>query len=826
MNELINPFLNRNKVTSPDEFFGRKKEIDLILAQITYPEPQSLALIGERRSGKSSLLTYIYHLLSEQKITYPGSNKLVCIFLDPEEIATEHPNDMAWVIIDELVSENPSLLKYIKAYPPRDEEKAIPERHPRIILKNLIKDACKDNYKFVFLIDEFELLAKNKELSESGFLQYMRSISDSYALAFVTSSRKPLEEICEEHNIGGSPFNNNFSSPLYLGLLERNDCKELIQGTLKKFKYEPNYLNPFEEEAIELAGKHPYFLKIACAHLFNWISKDMVEKPHWKKDFKKEANEEFHRMWNALNEEQRDWLLVAQQSGYINVHEASIHASLKSLVNKGLLKQIDEDTKLKLFSEAFSSYIKEYVKALENDYEEIERQIREGYIKINIEDVKSTLEHLNRLKVEWKKRDKKSTMTDNSCVKCDHLTLIFQSLYDLIVLMDKSHIETIGANTKKTALIKRIDKQINNLAGYFEETEWFGESRGETIELHTAKKLLDALVEYLEEHEKQQIFGNGFDRILASRISFMKNYGYEKFDGFKKEVEDSFDRLTQVYDYSRASQVLQFKHSYIIQHISNSFFNSPLTTIFAIIILPFFFNNLIIEACRNSASAKTYNSYLQLLWVWVVALHIYLIWTMYKGTLSEKFCDLPESKKLIRKAVFPRTLLGTIVGFIFCTTTIAGFDGLRDNISNNQYLVLAFAALAGACSLFIVSLSIRQKVTSFEIAFRRAKYFCSVEYIRAFWLIIIISTLLSIASLKFNFTCLDKINILGGPVTKSNDAGANTVIGSNTEKQKFKDYILPKNLDIWGASLNFPLLLSLSFLAPLVGALKFSRAKK
>ncbi|MDD5328020.1 MAG: ATP-binding protein [Phycisphaerae bacterium] len=257
--ETINPFLNRNKVTSSEEFFGRKKEIAKILDRITYPEPQSVAVIGERRSGKSSLLTHIYHLLSEQKADNPGDNKLVCIFLDPEEIATEHASDMTWVIIDELVSENQSLLEYIRAYPPRDKEKAIPERHPRIILKNLLKEACKDKYRFVFIIDEFELLAKNKELSESGYLQYMRGISDNYALAFVTSSRKSLEEICLEHNVGASPFDNNFSSPLYLGLLKENECKELIQGALKKFGCEPNYLSPFEEEAIELAGEHPYF---------------------------------------------------------------------------------------------------------------------------------------------------------------------------------------------------------------------------------------------------------------------------------------------------------------------------------------------------------------------------------------------------------------------------------------------------------------------------------------------------------------------------------------------------------------------------------------
>ena len=35
----------------------------------------------------------------------------------------------------------------------------------------------------------------------------------------------------------------------------------------------------------------------------------------------------------------------------------------------------------------FSNYIKEYVKALESDYEGIERQIREGYVKLSIKEI-------------------------------------------------------------------------------------------------------------------------------------------------------------------------------------------------------------------------------------------------------------------------------------------------------------------------------------------------------------------------------------------------------------------------------------------------------
>ena len=116
----FNPFLNRNKVTDLDEFYGRRKEVDYILEKVTYPEPQSVAIVGERRSGKSSILTYIYRALSSKsgeswdKVvgTIKNPENFVCILLDLEEVTTHSTEEFTWVVIDELISENKSLLKY------------------------------------------------------------------------------------------------------------------------------------------------------------------------------------------------------------------------------------------------------------------------------------------------------------------------------------------------------------------------------------------------------------------------------------------------------------------------------------------------------------------------------------------------------------------------------------------------------------------------------------------------------------------------------------------------------------------------------------------
>src|SRR5262245_24057954 len=56
-----NPYLNRVAIRDPRQFFGRKREIGKIFSRIGASRPQSIAVVGDRRIGKSSLLHQIYN---------------------------------------------------------------------------------------------------------------------------------------------------------------------------------------------------------------------------------------------------------------------------------------------------------------------------------------------------------------------------------------------------------------------------------------------------------------------------------------------------------------------------------------------------------------------------------------------------------------------------------------------------------------------------------------------------------------------------------------------------------------------------------------------
>lgn len=817
---VINPFLNRNKVTDPKEFFGRRKEIDYTIDNLTYPEPQSVAVIGERRSGKSSLLTRLYQLLSRKEYArwrdalpererdvweeihnrIKSYEKFVCILLDAEEITTATGEHFSWVVIDELVSEDQTLLDYVQCYPTACDEKNMPPRHPQIILKNLLKEACAAGYRFVFLIDEFELLARNEKLLEANYLHYLRGISDNCALAFVTTSRKPLSEISYVADPHGSPFDNNFSKSLHLGLLEENECRELVEGVLENCGCKPTTFRSTEvEDAIKLAGKQPYFLKIACSHLFNWVTEGRLErdKKPWRDKFEDEAKEEFSRIWEVLDEEERDWVLTAQQSANIGSKEIDMTQSLKLLIKKGLLEKEAEKSSVVLFSTGFSDFISDYVKALENDYKDTERQIREGYVKLNSESVKSILAHLTRLKAEWKRREKKSILIEKTFTNCERLSVIFKGFVTLFEAVRDYEKSESARSSKAVARSRKVEKALNNLAGYFEKHQWFGESGGEDISMYTGKRMLDQLIEYLDQQDKQRIFGNGYDRILAARINFMKNHGWEKFNKFTDEVQHAFDRLIEVNDYVRANEILQLKQNPAIEWLSKKFLRNPLTTVGAIILVPFVLVNFLVLKVTFFENGAGY------LWGAVLVFHIYLIWTMYKPMISERFCGLPNSRKLYKKLVFYRTFFLTIVGFFAFMAVLGSVAEAPKEIGENPYPILAIGCLVGVVSFFVVVASIKPKVQSVWVAFRRGSYFCSVEYLKAFWIVMGVSVLCYIISIQFP-------SVVG-----------RFMVMEQIAKDSDETWYFPNKIEILRMGFNFPVVIALSFLAPVAGAWKF-----
>lgn len=56
---MPNPYLNRVAIRDPAQFYCRRREVARIFSRLGADRPQSIAVVGERRIGKSSLLNYL-----------------------------------------------------------------------------------------------------------------------------------------------------------------------------------------------------------------------------------------------------------------------------------------------------------------------------------------------------------------------------------------------------------------------------------------------------------------------------------------------------------------------------------------------------------------------------------------------------------------------------------------------------------------------------------------------------------------------------------------------------------------------------------------------
>ncbi len=82
------PFVAGAMIRDPRLFVGRKAELRNIAARMQGAQPTSINVVGERRTGKSSLLYYLF-LTGEQRVRDPARYVLAYVSLQDARTRTE-----------------------------------------------------------------------------------------------------------------------------------------------------------------------------------------------------------------------------------------------------------------------------------------------------------------------------------------------------------------------------------------------------------------------------------------------------------------------------------------------------------------------------------------------------------------------------------------------------------------------------------------------------------------------------------------------------------------------------------------------------------------
>lgn len=215
------PFIAGPPIIHPRYFFGRERELKRLFNLLKSPPLQNAAIIGPRRSGKTSLL---FHLKS---ITTTPPAQLRC---DQRADWLPRPERYRWIFVDfqdPRLGNREGLLRYLLA--------CLHLPAPNSCDLDCFLDVMSRSLRAptVILLDEIGVaLQRYPELNDS-FWEALRSLSNNQVegnLAFVLAASEPPEKLAC-HSSLGSPFFNIFGFTAQLKPLTDEEARELIASS-------------------------------------------------------------------------------------------------------------------------------------------------------------------------------------------------------------------------------------------------------------------------------------------------------------------------------------------------------------------------------------------------------------------------------------------------------------------------------------------------------------------------------------------------------------------------------------------------------------------
>lgn len=219
------PFFAGPPITHPRAFFGRERELRRLFHLLERPPLQNAAIIGSRRSGKTSLLHYL------RTVTLTPHAQL-----RPTQRADwlPHPERFHWAFVDfqdPRMGRREALLRFLLA------QWQLPA--PVLCdLESFMEVASHDlRAPAVVLFDEIGIALERYPELDNAFWESLRSLATNHVegnLAFVLASHEPPTLLAQQHSLG-SPFFNIFGYTATLGPLTEAEARELIASSPVEF---------------------------------------------------------------------------------------------------------------------------------------------------------------------------------------------------------------------------------------------------------------------------------------------------------------------------------------------------------------------------------------------------------------------------------------------------------------------------------------------------------------------------------------------------------------------------------------------------------------
>lgn len=311
MERRINPFIY-GRHAPHTHFVGRREELDTCFNALVAPVCGSVAISGEPRMGKTSLLNAVVDFGTQER-WQRNEARSVFLYVDCQSISRFTPTRFWQRVLNLLlrtVSNDPAASTIDAVVQPMLALDDIDATHFEAVL-HLLHD---HNITLMLLLDEFEWVIKrdvNNLPVTRNFLSGLRALINhsADALSLVIASQQPLNVLCQGIITGeGSPFYNNFVFRR-LHPLAPSEVGELLE---RRLTGTPVQFNAQDRQYIDqIAGTHPFLVQLACALIFNARSQGaLVEYDEIGRRFEEEARHHFSQTWENSSHEERTVLLL------------------------------------------------------------------------------------------------------------------------------------------------------------------------------------------------------------------------------------------------------------------------------------------------------------------------------------------------------------------------------------------------------------------------------------------------------------------------------------------------------------------------------------
>ena len=410
---MRNPFVTRGMIKSKRGFWGRAYETATIYSLLldSEDEPQSVAVVGLRRIGKSSLLYNVAQTRGAPEMYDEQLERTVCVMLSLQSLSGASTELFFERILEELRCRGDAVSMLLDKL----SSQSITDSGHEV--KKLLRAMDREGYLLVLLLDEFECAAANPSF-DKHFFDLLRSLAQEWRLAFVVVTQCNLDELWDKSLIS-SPYSSpffNFFQTIALGGFRDDEVEDYLKTASSEAGLA---LGPSEIEVItDVGGTHPFFLNVAAYHVFQSLT-NQGDKPLadrcalWTQITQDPTvSGNFRYYWENLTPSRRQLLGDAAKEGLSELLAPEAQVDLAWLERMCLMREQNRG-----LSVPFSNAFREAVLHLSQGDPESERPDHERTLQDLIsEDESATLELKSSLRWDYR-QNKKNDAVSKAAVK-------------------------------------------------------------------------------------------------------------------------------------------------------------------------------------------------------------------------------------------------------------------------------------------------------------------------------------------------------------------------------------------------------------------------